>query len=171
MKKLFTIFLLMLGVVDVFGQSANKNEPTMIRMYCGPTKIDPAKSPMTVINGKYIIYQIDELDAHLNINDIKSITIPKDMDSLTQLYGERAKNGIISLELKEKVGIIEINELFDSFNVKDKYRSLPLYLNDKLVTDRINFFVTLAMVRKVKVVNRPTDGVPDLEFISIKTKP
>lgn len=171
MKKLLIAFLLILGTVDVFGQDANQNEKTILRIYCGPTKTDPAKSPMTVINGKYIIYQIDELDAHLNINDIKSITIPKDIDSLTQLYGEKAKNGIISLELKEKVDIIEIDELFDSFNIKEKYRSLPLYVNDKLIIDKSGFFISSVMIRKVKVVNRPTDGVPDIEFISIKTKP
>lgn len=161
----------MLGVVNVFGQSANKNEPTMIRMYCGPTKIDPTKRPMLVVNGKYIIYPLEDMVSRFRVDDIEDLNVYKNRDSLIGLYGEKAKNGVVSLELKKKAAIIEMDELFDSFNIKEKHRSLPLYVNDKLIIDKVGFFISSAMIRKVKVVNRPTDGVPDLEFISITTKP
>lgn len=172
MKKLFAVFLLMWGAVNGFGQVIEKGEVVTIRMYCGPSRVDPAKSPIAIVNNKYVMYSLQDFTSRVNINDVESLTVVhKNIDSLIELYGERAKYGAVRFNLFDKVNIVDMNGLFDLFNIKNKDQSLPIYVNDKLITDRANFFITSTVINKVKIVNKPTAEVADLKFISIKTKP
>ena len=114
---------------------------------------------------------MEDFGSRFRVDDIQDLNIYKNTDSLIRLYGEKAKNGVIGLELKKGAAVMKMDELFDSFNIKEKYRSLPLYVNEQLIKDKAGFFISSVMVRKVKVVDKPTAGVSDLEFISIKTKP
>ncbi|KQB99602.1 hypothetical protein [Pedobacter sp. Hv1] len=171
MKKIGIVFLLLLGAVNGFGQEIEKGKETSIILYCGARKVDPAKGPIYIVNNKYIMFPTGDFGSRLQVSDIERLTIPKKSDSLVQLYGEKSKNGVVKLDLYSNVSIYQIDELFDLFRIKDKYRSLPLYLNDELITDRANFFITATAIKKVKVVNKPTAEVADLKFIAIKTKP
>jgi len=104
----------------------------------------------------------------LNLIDqgsISSMNILKDKHT-TDLYGAKAKNGVIIISLIQGTEILQENKLLDKYNIDRKFRKLPVYIDSTLTGRSDNMFYVSKKINAVTVAEEKETG---MKYISILT--
>lgn len=106
--------------------------PTVIRTNCGPRTLDPKNAPLYVINN-FIISQMSEGSFNfLNPDNFKNVSVYQKTDSIAKSYGEKGKNGVITVEYKAGTKILTLPEILDHFRIDECDRDLKICINSSL---------------------------------------
>ncbi len=96
-------------------------------------------------------------------NDINSINVFKNQDTI-KIYGERAKNGVIYIGLKNAVQLLNIDQLYSKFNIHDK--SIPLFIDSAIAYRPQNVYLEPKLIKYVTIQEEKNTG---MKYVSIRT--
>jgi hypothetical protein len=121
-------------------KNATKLGDTTKLCLCCRHRGDTSKMALIVIDKWTIITpSIAESINLLNAANIEDLHIYNTNDSLTKSYGEKAKYGLIIINLKENTKLVTLKEIFNKFNIEKNDQKLKVCINKNLVepTDKI----------------------------------
>jgi TonB-dependent SusC/RagA subfamily outer membrane receptor len=157
MKTFITLTLFLLAITGIsFAQHVKLNKDTSA-FSKSPLYIFKLYADDKEYNGIPLIGLIDQ-------KDIASMEILKDKMANEQ-YGLKGKNGVIIITLSKDVEINQLDKLFDKYKIKQKQRTLPMYINNTLTHSTADMFYTAS--NKIKSVSIEKDT--GMKYISIIT--
>ncbi|MGF7078687.1 hypothetical protein [Mucilaginibacter sp. UYCu711] len=158
MKKHIALSLLVLAMAgSSFAQQVKLNKDTS----------GFAKSPLYVfkVYGDNQEFTAAPLLGLIDQNLIASMEILKDKTA-DDMYGAKAKNGVIIITLTQGTEIHPLTYLLDQFNIKPKFRTLPLYINNTLTRSTTDMFYA---PNKIKTVTIEKEKGTGMKYVSIIT--
>jgi hypothetical protein len=157
-KIILTSLLIIAGSCITFAQTVKLNKDTAAL----------SKSPLYILK----LYADDkEYDAvpllwMIEQSTIASMEILKDKTA-DEEYGVRGRNGVIIITLTKDVEIRQLDKLFDQYKIKQKQRTLPLYINNTFTgSSRDMFYTNPNKIKSVAVTKEKETG---MKYISIIT--
>jgi hypothetical protein len=110
----------------------------------------------------------------LNPGDIDAVEVVKGANALER-YGEKGKDGVIIMNLKQDLPLVRLQEVYKAFAVPEQQQQLTLAINGKHVKDPALLLADLRQIKKVEVadfeVASPTRWSFDEQYLNIITKP
>jgi hypothetical protein len=97
--------------------------------------------------------------------DIDSITVYK-IPGFLPLYGRRAENGVVVIQLKKGVELLNFSQLLNTFNIPASKRNLPAFLDSTIVYQSQNAYFEAAAIKYIKIEQEKGVGT---NYISIRT--
>ena len=117
------------------------------------------------IDGSERTYNAVPLLNLIDQGSISSMNILKDKHT-TDLYGAKAKNGVIIISLIQGTEILQENKLLDKYNIDNKFRKLPVYIDSTLTDKSDNMFYASKKIKSITVTEEKETG---MKYISILT--
>jgi hypothetical protein len=116
MKILISIVLIFCVARPILAQQPNRSDSL------------GSKKPMVIIDSfttsiEYLI---------IDPGNIESINVYKDSAAIAQ-FGDKAKNGVITIQPKPKVKLLRINQVLDKYDAPDSLRKFRVRINDAIV--------------------------------------
>jgi len=155
MRHYFSVFfLLVIGNIS-FAQSTvdsikKSSKDTVIRL-CAPSRASVlANPPLYLINGKKTL-NVLTLNA-IYPGDIENLVVSKDKKQVEK-YGYEAKNGVIEVTLKKNIKLLTVNEVLKKFKIKKQDYSLPIYVNERVLENRHDFYLANNKIANVQVIS------------------
>ncbi len=83
------------------GVSVSGQVPNAKLLIRGASTVNGGQEPLILLNGTTFSGTINDLNGVIQVSDIANITVLKDASS-TAIYGSRAANGVISIQMKKQ---------------------------------------------------------------------
>jgi hypothetical protein len=160
MKKLIILSLLLIAIAsNSFAQQVKLNKDTttslttplyIFKLYADDKEYNAL--PLLALMGPETIFSMDVLD------DKKA----------NELYGSRAKYGVIVITLIKGVEIQEFDKLPNKYKIKNRFRKLPITINYALIrTTKDRYYTSTSNNIKSIIVEKEKDT--GMKYISIIT--
>ncbi|PWS32966.1 hypothetical protein [Pedobacter paludis] len=175
LKALLILFLIFAGnasaqISDAFNRDLEKNrvikseKPVRI---CAPSRAGVLANPPL-----YVVNDIEDFNptsfSAINPKDIESMQVFKYSEAKDK-YGDKAKNGVISVTLKKGVKLLALYKVLGKIKKRDL--NLPIYINTEKLIIREGFYLSENKIESVKVIEKPTDKIKEERYIQILLKP
>jgi|JI6StandDraft_1071083.scaffolds.fasta_scaffold423999_1 hypothetical protein len=109
--------------------------------------------PLYIINNYLLPTNAHKTFNFLNTNNIDNITVLNKNDSLTNLYGEKAENGVIIVQFKTTTQLLTLTETLNYFGVAYCDQNLKTCINRELCISTNTFRFDLSANFKVEIVD------------------
>jgi len=83
-------------------------------------------------------------------SSIQSMEVWKDSKSVEK-FGEKGKNGVIQITLSDTTILATTDELFKKFNIKKRYRKLPVYVDNIQIPNPSKTFFEASTIKSITV--------------------
>ncbi|MBS1500447.1 MAG: hypothetical protein JST32_00195 [Bacteroidetes bacterium] len=124
------------------------------------------KSAVVVLKNVYEEYiSTPEIFSAVDPTNIASVYVTHPTKAVKR-YGPNAKNGVIQISLKKHVDLLDIDHLYRWYNIQEKYRNLPVYLDSTIICRPNNVYFSPLKIKYVRVEKENYTG---LSYISIRT--
>ncbi|RDV12997.1 hypothetical protein DXT99_21705 [Pontibacter diazotrophicus] len=94
-------------------------------------------------------------------------------EKAVEKFGDKGKEGVVVVELKETVPLARLPEIFEQFNVSKKGQTLTVAIDGKHVSEPELLLADLRQIKKVEVkpfdVTAPSRWTFDEEYLNIVT--
>lgn len=174
-KSLLILFLIFAGnasaqISDALNRDLEKNrvikseKPVRI---CAPSRAGVITNPPL-----YVVNDIEDFNptsfSTIDPKDIESMQVFKYSEAKDK-YGDKAKNGVISVTLKKGVKLLALDKVLGKIKKRDL--SLPIYINNEMLMVREGIYLSQNKIESVKVMEKPTDKIKEERYIQILLKP
>jgi hypothetical protein len=110
--------------------------------------------PRYFANGPAPLLLVDTFQTDFNsflvdAGNIKSMQVIKDSAG-TRPYGEKGRNGVILIHIRENTTLLRLPALLDHFNIPDSLRRLRLSINEAIVRQPALLLIDPAQVQSIK---------------------
>ncbi|PRY13714.1 hypothetical protein CLV24_10584 [Pontibacter ummariensis] len=162
MKLIFLSTLLLCLFLCAEAQQQGQSNPASVSV--------SSPSPLMLIEGQETASNAIILDR----NSIESIRVYKGEDAVSQ-FGEKGKDGVIILSLKEEVPLVRLEQVYMHFKVSPKQQRLKVAVDDRLVANPELVLADLRKIEKVEVKQQAVTAparwsfVPDEHYLNIVT--
>lgn len=102
----------------------------------------------------------------IDVNDIDSISVKKDSESL-KLYGKKARSGSIEIHLRDRASIVGYQQLLTDFNIPYANRDLPVFIDSAIAYQPKNTYFEISAVKSVKIAEEKATGMKYIIIISL----
>lgn len=164
MKSYFLSSLLVLGLC--FSAQAQQPEPDRPKT----ASIYDQPQPLVLVNKQ----ETAPNAIILSPKDIETVEVVKGANALER-YGEKGKDGVVIMELKQGLSLVRLEEVYKTFEVPHQQQQLTLAINGKHVKDPTLLLADLRQIERVEVadfeVASPTRWSFDEQYLNIVTKP
>ncbi|WP_316826598.1 TonB-dependent receptor [Pedobacter miscanthi] len=135
---------------------------------CAPSRAGIiANQPLYVVNNVTLSYP--NAFEYIRPNDIEAINVLKGKQG-TDKYGPSANNGVIEISLKNNVKLLNLAELLSSYKIRKKYHDLPVFIDEKRLDHRNDFYLSSDIVKDVEIAKIKYKSGKD-RFIRVSLKP
>jgi len=126
-----------------------------------------AKSPLYLVklDGQANYYTVMPQLGLIEQSDIVQMEILKDKMADEQFH-EKGKNGVIIITLKKETDLLTMDQLFDRFNIKKKFKNLPLFLNNNITAKLTDMVFAVKNIKSVSVEKEKGTGLKYLSIVS-----
>lgn len=127
----------------------------------------PSQKPLYFIKiqGDNILFKTLPTLNLIGQEDITSMEVLKDKTTI-DTYGEKAKNGVIIISLARGTEILQENKLLDKYNIDNRFRKLPLFVDSTLTQRSAEMVYVSTKIKSLTVANEKESG---MKYISILT--
>ncbi|MGM9476252.1 hypothetical protein ACS5PU_07470 [Pedobacter sp. GSP4] len=179
MKYIYLCFLFFVTVGSASAQVSvepNRNpaekdtayDPKKIRI-CAPSRAGIiANQPLWVVNG--VVVHGDIVREYIQPSSIQSMNVLKGV-SATSTYGASAQNGAVIINLKNGSKLYGLEDLLKNFKIKKKYRNLPVFIEQRRLTNYADFYIASDMVKEVEIITTEDELMNKEKFIKVWLKP
>ncbi|HTE00932.1 MAG TPA: hypothetical protein VK668_16690 [Mucilaginibacter sp.] len=128
------------------------------------------KDTAKYMNAPMFIFQISQLEVvkstsmfYVSPMAIDSISVYKDAKT-TEQYGLGAKNGVILIKLKQGTRLINLNQLYDKFNIRE--RGFPVYIDSAIAYHPKGIYLQSGYIKSAKIEAEKSTGEKYISLIS-----
>lgn len=134
---------------------------------------------MHFLSGQQPLYIVDSVVADpdlllLDPDQILSVDVLKDSAS-TVLYGSMAQNGVINIRMKERAGLLGLDDLLDMYHIPETDRNLKVCIDNMLARNKHKILASQTNILRVEVIKdicwiSPVEPGPEERYINIVIK-
>lgn len=156
MIKLLLTFCFLFGCLGSYGQTTYQLNKDTSKYKSSPLYVlkrllkDPLFTSNLVINN----------------SDIDSVSVIKPPGSV-RLYGEKAGNGVVEINLKNRAVLLTYNELLTNFNISYTFSHLPVFIDSAIAHHPKETYFEVTAVKSVKLQNEQSTGLRYISILSI----